>query len=272
MAVVGDNCIDVYLAPASLFAVGGNALNVAVGLARHGRATAYLGEVGDDEYGRRVLQAAGSVGMQVGRVRVVHGRTWVAEIAVGPTGVARVVREDRGACSPYSPTGEELDVLAGFRHVHMANLAHPEAVVTELRQRGVSTSYDYGRGPDWQAGVPPDIVFTSMEGDHSIAHATARARAACDAGARVAVATLGAGGSVGVAGSEVVFQPAQAITPLDTLGAGDSYIATFLDEYLRGASVKEAMERACDAATQTCLHMGAWPQDHSLTENGELGP
>lgn len=44
-AAVGDNCIDRYLAPVGDCLVGGNAVNVAVQLARLGRRASYFGTV-----------------------------------------------------------------------------------------------------------------------------------------------------------------------------------------------------------------------------------
>ncbi|MGN6379237.1 MAG: PfkB family carbohydrate kinase [Gaiellales bacterium] len=57
VASIGDNCIDRYVGSLKRTHVGGNALNVAVGLARAGRRVVYAGAVGDDEDGRTVLAA-----------------------------------------------------------------------------------------------------------------------------------------------------------------------------------------------------------------------
>lgn len=53
----GDNCIDRYLPPFNRSFVGGNAVNVAVYLQKHGIPAAYIGVVGDDADGRRTLDA-----------------------------------------------------------------------------------------------------------------------------------------------------------------------------------------------------------------------
>ena len=50
VATVGDNCIDSYFKTGQAFP-GGNAINVAVYLARLGIPVSYVGVVGDDEYG-----------------------------------------------------------------------------------------------------------------------------------------------------------------------------------------------------------------------------
>lgn len=260
VAVVGDNCIDVYQAGSTRSAVGGNALNVAVGLARHGIPTEYIGEVGDDDYGRRVLAAAKGAGVRVDRVHVVGGSTWTAFIAVDEDGTAKVQSEDPGACGPYTLWDDEVDLLAGFDHVHMANLHRPGAVIRDLRERGVSTSYDYGKATGWDPVDVPQIAFASCDQDDALDRGVQMVREACSRGAQLAVVTLGAAGSVAFDGHRIHFQSAKPIVPIDTLGAGDSYIAAFLASRFAGSSVDKAMIAASDAASATCLHWSGWPQ------------
>ena len=63
-ATLGDNCIDRYL-PLSQAAVGGNAVNVAVQLARAGERCSYFGAVGSDGAGRWTRNALVDNGVAV---------------------------------------------------------------------------------------------------------------------------------------------------------------------------------------------------------------
>jgi len=260
VAVVGDNCIDVYVDGSPRSAVGGNALNVAVGLTRQEVQTAYVGEVGNDADGRRVLAAASEAGVGVERVHVVQGATWTAFIRLSPGGAAYVDHEDPGACGPYAARMDELDFLAGFDHVHMANLETTGHLIRDLRTRGISTSYDYGKSSDFAAQDAPGIVFASCDGDQARENGIQMAQEALRCGADLAVVTLGAGGSIALEGEREHWESARPIEPVDTLGAGDSYIATFLARRLAGESIDGAMRAASDAASATCLHWAGWPQ------------
>ena len=52
--------------------------------------------------------------------------------------------------------------------------------------------------------------------------------------------------------------------PVDTCGAGDSYIAAFLGAGLGGAGLERCMRAGGRAATVTCLSLSALPiDDHS---------
>jgi fructoselysine 6-kinase len=260
VAVVGDNCIDVYQGDSVRTSVGGNALNVAIGLSRLGISTEYIGEVGSDRDGDRVIEAATQHGVGADHVHVLAGETWRAFIVLDGSGTARVRDEDPGACGPFRPGDSELDLLATFDHVHMANLAHPGDVVRELRARGVSTSYDYGTSHDWRDANMPRIAFASCDGESALDRGLEVATTAVAHGAQLAIVTLGAAGSLALDRGRVVRQLARPIEPIDTLGAGDSYIAAFLASFLGGSSVDAAMRAASEAASVTCLHWAAWPQ------------
>lgn len=132
IATVGDNCVDVYSA-LSKSAVGGNALNVAVHLAREGIPVEYFGVVGDDANGRRVLRALDHNGIPAHCVRVRGGHTAVTELTLEPTGERTVLAEDFGVCADYVPDDEDLAALTAFRYVHCVNLPSFTTVRRALR-------------------------------------------------------------------------------------------------------------------------------------------
>ena len=45
---------------------------------------------------------------------------------------------------------------------------------------------------------------------------------------------------------------------VDTMGAGDSYIAGFLNAIIRGESIIESMHAGAENATETIKYFGAW--------------
>jgi len=45
---------------------------------------------------------------------------------------------------------------------------------------------------------------------------------------------------------------------VDTMGAGDSYIAGFLFGLVEGLSIEEAMHKGAANATETLKYFGAW--------------
>ncbi len=86
------------------------------------------------------------------------------------------------------------------------------------------------------------------------------ARDFLDQGARIAVVTCGARGSVAADGAATVEADAAPVEVVDTTGAGDTFIAAFIDAHLAGGSLSACLEAARQAAALTCRHVGGFAQ------------
>ncbi|MGF1626226.1 MAG: PfkB family carbohydrate kinase [Alphaproteobacteria bacterium] len=255
LAAVGDNCIDRYRIQ-GVARVGGNALNVAVHAARAGHRSFYFGAVGDDPDGcwtRAVLQANG---VDVAHLQVRPEATAYTDIDHAPGGDRIFAFEEFGACVGYRPTEAETAVLAGMDHVHVGWFKDTDALAGRLRGGRVTLSRDDAVNAD---GGPLDVVFGSVgEADDQARRALERLLAQ---GHRLAVVTRGALGSIASDGAETWAAGSPKVAPIDTTGAGDTFIAHFLAAWKAGIAPAEALARAGDAAARTCLHLGGFPQD-----------
>ena len=54
------------------------------------------------------------------------------------------------------------------------------------------------------------------------------------------------------------------VTPVDTMGAGDSFIAGFLVKIADDSSIPEALDYAATVSAETCLVHGGWGHPHKL--------
>jgi fructoselysine 6-kinase len=259
-ACVGDNCVDAYLAPINRRFAAGNAINVAVGLLRAGFAVDYFGAVGDDMAGRQVVAALVRAGVGVDHVYRLHGPTSLTEISLD-AGERRFTGFVEGAAERYVPSRADLADLRGRRLVHGVNLADPEPLFSSLLEAGVHLSYDFDDGRDLTLVEGLAVAFFSSTGEESVADAQELAQAAVRGGAEAAVVMCGARGSVGCDGSQTFRLEADAIEPIDTCGAGDSYIAAFLGARLGGCDLEGGMRAGRAAATATCGMLSALPID-----------
>ncbi|MGH3636384.1 MAG: PfkB family carbohydrate kinase, partial [Mycobacterium sp.] len=91
--VIGESLIDIVERDGQVISehVGGSPLNVAVGLGRLGRDVDLLTHIGDDEYGRRILDYANTAGVQLVPGSVAAPRTPTAQVTVDDNGVADYV-------------------------------------------------------------------------------------------------------------------------------------------------------------------------------------
>jgi fructoselysine 6-kinase len=135
-----------------------------------------------------------------------------------------------------------------------------------FRQAGLIISFDYGERLASNLVEKNinlvDIAFVSLPG-HSIPEAENLARQLSGRGPELAVVTLGKRGSLAYDG-QVYYQPSLPTAPVDTLGAGDTFIANFLAGWIKGKTRPEALSDAALAAAQTCTHLGAWLQETQL--------
>jgi sugar/nucleoside kinase (ribokinase family) len=78
-----------------------------------------------------------------------------------------------------------------------------------------------------------------------------------EAGARMAVTTLGERGCLARAGDREIASPGFAIEPRDTTGAGDVFHAGFAAGLLEGIAGAELLRFANAAAALSCRGLGA---------------
>jgi fructoselysine 6-kinase len=77
-------------------------------------------------------------------------------------------------------------------------------------------------------------------------------------GPRLVVVTMGSEGALVFDGQKILFHTALKVKVVDTLGAGDTFIATFLAHWVMKKDLPSCMELATQAAARTCTIFGAW--------------
>jgi fructoselysine 6-kinase len=250
---VGDNTIDIYSGTRVGTFVGGNALNVAVNLQRNGADVSYFGAVGDDDAGRLIVDTLREIGVSTTGVRVLGESTASTRVHIGAGGERTFLSEDYAASGIYQPNESDLALIAEFDVVHVGMLADSVTVRRHLFGRVAQLSQDCGVTPGRDH---LDVAFLSAGSDSGGANDMAREAVA--AGARLAVVTRGAAGSIAFDGTDWYEVPAEKIDAVDTTGAGDSYAAAFLFAFRKCSDIPAAMQAASMAAAKTCTHLGAW--------------
>lgn len=272
LAAVGDNCIDRYLALGRA-RVGGNAVNVAVHFALAGQASFYFGAVGDDAAGVWTREALTANGVDVGHLQIRPEVTAYTDIDHGPEGDRIFAFEEFGACRAYRPNAGDMAALARMDHVHLGWLEGPP-LSDALRGAAATVSRDCAVN---RAGGPVDVAFGSVGESLDLA-LRERDRLLAE-GHRLAVVTCGAAGSLASDGIRDWRAGSPAIAPVDTTGAGDTFIARFLAAWKGGAEIGAALDAAGRAAARSCLHLGGFPQEDRVLERvpdrpaeGRAGP
>lgn len=258
-AVVGDNCIDRFLPPVGDSLVGGNAVNVAVQLARLGCRVEYFGAVGDDAAGEAVARALRDNGVGTGWLRRAAGEaTARTDIETLPGGDRRFVFESFGACLGYRPGPAEIARLRHMSHVHVGWLRGAVQLRQALAGSGVVLSQDLSVNNRAEDLVPTGlaIAFTSSTPES----ADAESDRLLSEGAKLAVVTLGASGSLVNEAGKIRRAPAVPVPVTDTTGAGDAFIAGFLDAHAKHLTLQECLQQGTRLGGLACGHRGGFPQ------------
>ena len=257
LVAVGDNCLDVYLSK-DVMTVGGNALNVAAHWRKAGLPARYFGVVGNDVEGAVMLEEIEKAGLAPGDVETRPGQTAVTLLRE-QAGDRKFLLEDLGVGQDYLPAERATRSFAAADWVHLGTNSNPD-LVRRLAADRVRFSVDLSThdGPPLQ-GVP--LVFVSGPDDPN-APVEPLADRLQHAGAHQVVITCGRrGGFFREAGGGLLHVPAVPVSVVDTCGAGDSFIATFLAAmHLEKKPAAEALRAAAAAAAETCLYVGGFPQ------------
>lgn len=257
LIAVGDNCLDAYLTK-GFVTVGGNALNVAVQWRRQGHGARYFGALGPDEEAEIMLEEIERAGLARSDVEILTGNSAVTLLA-DDAGERRFLLESLGVGENYYPSGERYADLLHADWVHLGTNSS-DRLVRALVKDGVRFSVDVSTRHFNISLDSVPLVFASGPDDpgDSVEPLIEQFR---QAGAQEVVITCGKRGSFYHNGSKLFSAGSVPVSVIDTCGAGDSFIATFLVwRYFSGETPDRALHRSAAHASETCTHLGGFPQ------------
>jgi len=258
--------------------IGGSGGICAAGAARLGLRVAMVGVLGDDMFGRFMRESLGTRGVDMSAVRT-DPRL--------PTGLSiHLIRDDDRAIITNPGTIPELrsedidaDLLASARHVHVSSYFLQSGLwkglpdlLRQAREAGATVSLDCNWDPaeTWDQGLsdlyghldvllPNDAEVVELARAHAAAkgYAAAVGGSALDAARKLTQAGPAVVVKMGAEGALAAFPDGQMlrvpavpdVTPVDTVGAGDSFDAGYLAATLWGWDTRRslALGAACGA-------------------------
>ena len=257
---VGDNTVDRYLHLGKMFP-GGNAVNVPVLAHRAGHPAAYIGWLAEDRLGRLVYSALMQEGVDISHCRLVEGRNAYCNI--------HLVKGERvfgdyseGVCDQISLESEDFDFISSFDITHTSIYSYIDPQLEKLKTFSNWLSYDFSQEWDeeiFKKTLPfVDIaVFSSPNQDNRETRDLMEWCAGI--GPRIILATRGEKGALLFDGKIFYKQTVvEAPNVVDTLGAGDAFIARFMVDFIDGISIQESLANASEEAARTCTYYGAF--------------
>ena len=259
IACIGDNCIDYYDASGDAF-FGGNPVNAAVYFKRLGLDASYFGAVGTDSFGQKLLTALNGKGVDTKQVQILDGTTALTHVSV-ENGDRIFGDYDEGVMACFSLREEDFEAIRKCDLAVTGLWGHCEKDLQKIRQMGVSTAFDCSDRPDDPAariaGKNADILFFSDDRSNDGQLEQKMKHLAQDCPGLI-VATRGENGSLAFDGTRFVRQGIIPCSVVDTMGAGDSFIAGFLAAWLERKDLEECMRKGAENSVVTLGYAGAW--------------
>lgn len=231
---IGDNNVDIYPEEGLIYP-GGNCVNVAAFCAINGSEVCYVGNLGNDNWGDIQENALHHIGVSTVIFRQPE-KTSSAEV--------RLFGNDRrfSAYDNEIHTAHPLKLDLNLeKKIKQYDLVHTSrysifdsGTINKIIACGKPVSYDFSN--DWETNETEQLSsflafsFFSCDGLSEKEIWNLLNNIVCS-GCGLAIATQGANGSFAYDGKNEYRQPAFHINPVDTLGAGDSFIAKFLQTY-----------------------------------------
>jgi sugar/nucleoside kinase (ribokinase family) len=237
--------------------LGSSSAIFAHNLAVMGTRVGFISRIGDDPLGRIALERLAEGGVDVSKVRRVSGPTTTGLTVILPRARFRNILTYPGTMFEMCFEDLALDYLASARHFHLSSLFLHRALrprlgelFRKMKEAGLTTSLDTNDDPEDRWGEDAQEVLRYVDiflPNEREARKIARADDLHEAIERLSelvpllVVKLGAEGALGRRGKEEVRGAPVPVAAVDPVGAGDSFDAGFVHQYLRGADLASCL-------------------------------
>ncbi|MEV0906250.1 ribokinase [Streptomyces hokutonensis] len=248
---------------------GGKGANQAVAAARLGARTVLLARVGDDAYGRLLLDSQRAAGVDTVGVLVGGAPTGVALITVDPSGDNSIVVSP-GANGKLFPV--DIQAAACLFHasrVVSVQLEIPLETVVEV-VRSLAPDSRFVLNPSPPRPLPSEVLAACdplivneheakvILGDACVSERPEDwARILLAKGPRSVVVTLGAEGALVASREGVTRVPSVKVDAVDTTGAGDAFTAALACKLGMGSALADAAAYAARVGAAAVTRKGA---------------
>lgn len=281
-------------------AIGGAESNVAIGLARLGHKVRWISALGEDSLGELIAGVLRDEGVEVVAARSRKFPTGLM-VKSPSTDTQRFVSYYRAgsAASQLSASEVSLESFVGARVLHITGITpalSPGAremtrrAISLAKQAKLTVSLDLNYRPAlWNTQdasttlrelvQEADIVFGDAleyrlllgDDDSDEEHLM---QAVQKLGPSQVILKLADQGAVALVEGELLKQSAVSVAVVDTVGAGDAFVAGYLSGWLDSESSAESLVRGVICGAQACTNAGDWEGSPTRVEldriRGEL--
>jgi sugar/nucleoside kinase (ribokinase family) len=245
------------LADRMMLTLGSSSAIVAHNLAALGSRVGFQSRIGDDSLGQIALERLRQGGVDVSQVRIAPGAITTGLTVILHHEAWRNILTYSGTIAETSWQDLDLDYLADSRHFHFSSYYLQRALrprvgdlFQRLKAKGLTISLDTNDDPDdrWDGDLKDVLrhvdVFLPNEREACKAAGTENMEAAIrklSEWVPLVVVKLGRKGAMAQRGGERFVSPSREVATVDTVGAGDSFDAGFLHQFVRGVDLQTGL-------------------------------
>lgn len=274
------------LADRMMLTLGSSSAIVAHNLSALGSRVGFQSRIGDDPLGAIALARLQQGGVDTSRVRHVPGAITTGLTVILHHHSWRNILTYAGTMAELSLEDLDLDYLSDSRHFHFSSYYLQRALrpkvgelFRHLKAKGLTISLDTNDDPDdrWEGNLKEILqfvdVFLPNEREACKAAKTENLQTAIRELSDLVpllVVKMGRKGAIAQRGSESFTSPARLVDAVDPVGAGDSFDAGFLHEYVRGAEITACLASGNLAGALSTTRPGGTEAFRDVTHRTEF--
>ncbi len=240
--------------------LGSSSAILAHNLSVLGTGVGFISKVGPDQLGNIALERLSAAGVDVTHVKHAAFGTATGLTVILPQPQHRYILTYPGTMFEMQYSDIDMEYLLSARHLHLSSFFLHKALrpsITDLfrqaKKAGLSTSLDTNDDPEdkWEADVLEVLkyvdVFLPNEAEARKITRTEDLSKAIDqlaALAKVVVVKRGSARAICRSGQQEWNLAPPRVSPVDYVGAGDTFGAGFLHKYLQGARLEDCLAYA----------------------------
>ena len=260
VAEIGDNCIDLYERIGRKYPTG-NVVDTGVNLKKLGVDVSIISTTGSDENGKWMIESLKKEGLDISHLKVAEGKTAITYMDMD--GNDRIHGDyEEGVLADMVFDEEDIRFAAEHDLVHSALWGMAEKALPKIAEKGTPIAFDYADRLDHKL-VEETLPYVTY-GFYSYhngrdAYIEEYLKDKVNRGMKVAVATFGEQGSLAYDNDgfhEGHIVPAKQV--VNTVGAGDSFIAGFLYGILNGWKIEDCLQKGAEVASKVVEVFEPW--------------
>lgn len=258
VAAIGDNCIDYYKNLDRSY-VTGNVVDTAVNLKKLGIDTSIISTTGSDLNGKRVCDVLKKEGVDISHLKVKEGKAAITYMELN--GLERVHGEYiEGVLENIKFDEDDINFACRHDLVHSAYWGKADKYFKEIKEKGILISFDYATNFDSslvkETEKYVDFGFFSFKDITDEVKGYLKERV--NKGMKIAIATFGEKGSLAWDGNEFYRFGIIPTNVVNTVGAGDSFIAGFIYGILTEKTIEECLKEGAKISSKVVSVFEPW--------------